>query len=158
VPIKITGTIRADGLTNGVTAASFTRRTPGPPTQIVLQAEGMDPLLADGGDARLIFVSVVDANGQVVPSATNSVNLSITGNGSILGPAAIQMKGGQWATWMQAGRVAGTLTLTAAGTGLSPASLTLTNQTVPYLDSIDPLRGPAVPTGLTVTLGKTSLR
>ncbi|MGD0087522.1 MAG: glycoside hydrolase family 2 TIM barrel-domain containing protein [Verrucomicrobiota bacterium] len=158
VPIKITGTIRADGLTNGVTAASFTRRTPGPPTQIVLQAEGMDPLLADGGDARLIFVSVVDANGQVVPSATNSVNLSITGNGSILGPAAIQMKGGQWATWMQAGRVAGTLTLTAAGTGLSPASLTLTNQTVPYLDSIDPLRCPAVPTGLTVTLGQTSLR
>jgi beta-galactosidase len=118
----------------------------------------MDPLLADGGDARLIFVSVVDANGQVVPSATNSVNLSITGNGSILGPAAIQMKGGQWATWMQAGRVAGTLTLTAAGTGLSPASLTLTNQTVPYLDSIDPLRGPAAPTGLTVTLGQTSLR
>ena len=118
----------------------------------------MDPLLADGGDARLVWVSVMDANGQVVPNATNTVNLSITGHGTILGPTSIVVKGGELATWMQAGRVAGTMTLTARGTGLTSASLTLTNQTVPYLDSIDPLPGPAVLTGLTVTLGQTSLR
>ena len=153
-PSSITGTIRADGITNGVVACSFSRRTPGTPSTIVLQAEGMDMLWADGGDARLIFVSVLDGNGQVVPSATNTVNLSVSGHGKILGPTAIQMKGGQLATWIQAGRAAGTVTLTASGTGLSPASLTLTNQTVP---NIDPLPTPAVPTGLTLSQGANSV-
>jgi hypothetical protein len=154
---NITGTIRADGITNGSVACSFTRRTPGTPAQIILQAEGMDSLLADGGDARLIFVSVLDANGQVVPSATNTVNLSISGHGTILGPTAIVMKGGELATWLQAGRVAGTATLTASGSGLTPASLTLTNQPVPNIDSIDPLPVPAVPTGLGAWLGSNSV-
>jgi fibronectin type 3 domain-containing protein len=157
VPNNITGTIRADGITNGSVACSFTRRTPGTPAQIVLQAEGMDSLLADGGDARLIFVNVVDTNGQVVPNATNTVNLSISGHGTILGPTAIAMKGGELATWLQAGRVAGTMTLTASAPGLASASLTLTNQTVPYIDSIDPLPTPAVPTGLSAWLGSNSV-
>jgi fibronectin type 3 domain-containing protein len=157
VPNNITGTIRADGITNGSVACSFTRRTPGTPVQVLLQAEGMDSLLADGGDARLIFVSVVDANGQVVPSATNTVNLSISGHGTILGPTNIVMKGGELATWLQAGRVAGIATLTASGSGLIPASLTLTNQPVPYIDSIDPLPVPVVPTGLGAWLGSNSV-
>lgn len=150
---SINGTIRADGITNGLVATSFSRITPGTPSQIILQAEGMDPLSADGGDARLIFVSVVDANAQIVPNATNTVNLSASGHGKIIGLTAIQMKGGQLATWVQAGRAAGTVTLTASGTGLAPASLTLTNQAVP---NIDPLPAPATPTGLSVMLGTNS--
>jgi fibronectin type 3 domain-containing protein len=157
VPYKITGTMRADGITNGSLACSFTRRTPGTPAQVMLQAEGMDPLLADGGDARLIFVSVLDANGQVVPSATNTVNLSISGHGTILGSAAIAMKGGELATWLQAGRIAGAMTLIASSPGLTSASLTLTNQAVPEIDSIDPLPAPAVPTGLGALLGSNSV-
>ena len=34
VPVNITGTIRADGLTNGVVACSFSRMTPGRPVQL----------------------------------------------------------------------------------------------------------------------------
>jgi fibronectin type 3 domain-containing protein len=150
----VNGPIRTDGITNGTVACSFSRLVPASPSQIVLNAEGMDSLSADGGDARLVFVSVVDANGQVVPSSTDTVNLSVSGHGKIIGPTAIQMKGGQLATWIQAGRAVGTVTLTASGTTLSPASLTLTNQAVP---NIDPLPAPAVPTGLTVTSGQTSL-
>jgi fibronectin type 3 domain-containing protein len=150
----INGPIRADGITNGTVACSFSRLVPASPSQIVLQTEGMDPLSADGGDARLVFVSVVDANAQVVPNATNTVNLSVSGHGKIIGPTAIQMKGGQLATWIQSGRAAGTVMLTASGMTLSPASLTLTNQAVP---NIDPLPAPAVPTGLTVALGQSSL-
>ena len=151
---SINGTIRADGITNGVVAASFSRMTPGTPSTIVLKAEGMDMLWADGGDARLIFVSVLDANSRVVPSATNTVNLSVSGHGKIIGPTAIQMKGGELATWIQAGRAAGTVTLTASGTGLTAAALTLTNQTVP---NIDPLPAPAAPTGLTLSQGANSV-
>jgi hypothetical protein len=151
---NINGTIRADGITNGLVAASISRMTPATPATIVLKAEGMDPLSADGGDARLVFVSVLDANGQVVPNSTNTVNLFASGHGKIIGPSVIQMKGGQLATWIQAGRVAGTVTLTASGTGLTPASLTFTNQTVP---NIDPLPVPSVPTGLAVSVGQTAL-
>jgi fibronectin type 3 domain-containing protein len=150
----INGTIRADGLTNSVVACSTTRRTPGVASQIILQAEGNDLLSADGGDARLVFVSVTDANNQVVPNATNAVYLSVTGHGHILGPASINLKGGQLATWIQSSRTVGTMTLTASGSGLSPASLTLTNQPVPY---VDPIPTPAAPTGLTVTPGNSLL-
>jgi hypothetical protein len=150
----VNGPIRADGLTNGAVACSTTRLVPGAPAQIALTPEGLDPLWADGGDARLIFVSVLDANGQVVPTATNTVNLSVSGHGKILGPTAIAMKGGQLATWLQAGRAAGSVTLTAGGTGLTPATLTLTNQAVP---DIDPLPAPDVPTGLTESVGQTVL-
>ena len=86
LPVPIAGTIAANGITNSAVACSFTRMTPGLPSQIVLTAEGMDPLSADGGDARLVWVSVLDGNGQVVPSSTNTVNLAITGHGQIIGP------------------------------------------------------------------------
>jgi fibronectin type 3 domain-containing protein len=154
LPGSINGTIRADGMTNGAVAASLSRMTPGTPSAIVLTPEGMDPLSADGGDARLVWVSVVDANGQLVPGAANTINLSTSGQGGILGPTSIQMKGGELATWMQAGRIAGTVTLTASGTGLTPASLTLTNQAVP---NIDPLPTPAAPTGVALSQGANSV-
>jgi hypothetical protein len=100
----VNGTLRADGLVSNSVVASFSRTTPGVPVQVVLKAEGLDPLAADGGDARLVWVSVVDANGQVVPTATTTVNLSMSGYGHLLGPAAITMKAGELATWMQARR------------------------------------------------------
>jgi hypothetical protein len=61
------------------------------------------------------------------------VNLSVTGPGSIVGPALLTMKGGQLATWVRAGRTAGTVTLTANASGLTTASLDLVSQAVPNL-------------------------
>ena len=56
---------------------------------------------ADRGDARLVFIDVVDANGTVVPTDSRQVTLSVSGPASIVGPTTVAMKGGQLATWVR---------------------------------------------------------
>jgi hypothetical protein len=126
------GTLKADCLIGSIQKASFTRKTPGPAVSIRLQAEGTT-LQADLSDARLVFIEIVDANGTVVPTDSSHVNLSINGPGSIVGPQILIMKGGQLAAWVRAGRIAGTITLTASASALTPASLDLISQAVPNL-------------------------
>jgi Glycosyl hydrolases family 2, TIM barrel domain/Glycosyl hydrolases family 2/Glycoside hydrolase family 2 C-terminal domain 5/Glycosyl hydrolases family 2, sugar binding domain len=126
------GTLRADCLVGGVSKATFTQQTPGAATAIHLRPEGT-ALQANLSDARLVFIDVVDGNGTVVPSNASQVNLSISGPGTIVGPATVTMKGGQLAAWVRAGRTAGTITLMASATGLTSASVALSAQAVPNL-------------------------
>jgi hypothetical protein len=126
------GTLRADCTIGGAVQASFTRKTPGAPAAIRLRAEGTT-LAADLSDARLVFIDVVDADGTVVPTDKSLVQLSISGPGSIVGPDALLLKGGQLAVWVRAGRTAGTITLTASAPGLAPFRLVLTSVAVPGL-------------------------
>ena len=120
------GTLKADCLIGGVQKATFTRRTPAAAAAILLQPEATT-LRADASDARLVFISVVDVNGTVVPSDSSMVTLSISGPGSLVGPHSLSMKGGELATWVRSTRTAGSITLTASAPGLVSASLTLTS-------------------------------
>jgi hypothetical protein len=123
------GTLSADCLIAGTVRATTTRRTPGAATALRLRPEGTT-MRADLSDARLVFVDVIDANGTVVPTDNRQVTLSVTGPGTIVGPTTITMKGGQLAAWVRPGRTAGTITLTAAATGLTSATATLMSQAV----------------------------
>jgi Glycosyl hydrolases family 2, TIM barrel domain/Glycosyl hydrolases family 2/Glycoside hydrolase family 2 C-terminal domain 5/Glycosyl hydrolases family 2, sugar binding domain/Domain of unknown function (DUF4982) len=118
------GTLQAVCLIGGEQKAAAARKTPGSAAAIRLRAEGMT-LQADASDARLIFIDIVDSEGTVVPAENGMVNLTISGPGSIVGPAEITVKGGQLAVWVRSGRTAGTITLTAEAAGLTPATLTL---------------------------------
>ena len=124
----------------GVKKASFTRRTPATAAAIRLQPE-VTTLQADASDARLVFISVVDANATVVPTDSRAVTLTISGPGSIVGPATVSMKGGELATWVRSSRTAGTITLMASAPGLRSASLTLTSMPVPGLPPVPADRG-----------------
>jgi hypothetical protein len=126
------GTLRADCLIGGAVRATFSRQTPGAATALRLRPEGTT-MRADLGDARLVFVDVVDANGTVVPADNRQVRLAVTGPATIIGPTTITMKGGQLAVWIRPGRAAGTVTLTATATGLTNGMATLTAQAVPDL-------------------------
>ncbi|MDP9151645.1 MAG: hypothetical protein M3O36_17120, partial [Myxococcota bacterium] len=132
------GTLRADCLLGGTKRASFTRQTPGAATAIRLRPEGTT-LVANASDARLVFIDAVDANGTVVPGNSAQVALQVSGAGSLVGPATVTMKGGQLAAWVRSSRTAGTVTLTATATGLTPGTLSLTSQAVSGL--------PALPAG-----------
>ena len=121
------GTLRADCLIGGTMRASFTRQTPGAAAALRLRPEGTT-MRADLGDARLVFIDVVDGNGTVVPTDTRAVTLSVSGPGSLIGPTSVTMKGGQLATWVRPGRTAGTITLTASASGVTTATTTLTSQ------------------------------
>jgi hypothetical protein len=120
------GTLKADCLIGGFQKASYEQKTPGLAKAIWLRPQATT-LQADLSDARLIFINVVDANGTVVPGDASQVHLSISGPGSIVGPTIVVMRGGQLATWVRAGRVAGTITLTASASGLTSASVDLTS-------------------------------
>jgi len=133
------GTLKADCLIGGKPEASFTQRTPGQAAAIRLVPEATR-LQADLSDARLVFIEVVDANGTVVPTDSSQVSLSLTGPGSIVGPILLTMKGGELATWVRAGRTAGTIVLTASASGLTPATLKLVSQAVPNLPPPPPDR------------------
>jgi hypothetical protein len=133
------GTLKADCLIADAQKAVFTRQTPGAASAIRLQPEATT-LQADGSDARLVFISVMDANGTVVPTDASQVALMISGPGSLVGPGSITMKGGQLATWVRAARTAGTIILRASAPGLTSASLTLTSSPVPGLPALPPDR------------------
>jgi hypothetical protein len=126
------GTLRADCLIGGAVRATFTRQTPGAARAIRLRPEATT-LRADLGDARLVFIDIIDANNTVVPSDNRQVTLSVSGPATIIGPTTVTMKGGQLATWVRPGRVAGSITLTASASGLTSATATLTSQAVPDL-------------------------
>jgi hypothetical protein len=119
--------LQAACLIDGEERASFTRKSPGAAAAVRLAVEGTD-LLADSSDARLIFIDIVDADGTVVWLENGEVKVTISGPGTIVGPQTLSMKGGQLAVWVRAGRTAGTVTLTASASGLTPAGIQLTSR------------------------------
>ena len=123
------GILRADCLIGSIKMASFERRTPGPAAALRLRPEST-ALDADLSDARLVFIEVIDANGTVVSTDSSQVTLTVSGPGSIVGPNPVTMKGGQLATWIRAGRVPGTISITANAAGVTSATSQLVSTEV----------------------------
>ncbi len=125
------GTLRADGRIGGTVRATQTLYRPGTAARVLLWSD-TDTLFADGTDIARIVVSVVDANGMVVPSAANTVNVTASGAGRVIcgsaGPQAsgsVTVEGGQLAYLLQAGLAAGTVTMTASTGSLTPGQKTV---------------------------------
>ena len=111
------GNLRADGYIGGVVAASHTVNTPGTASKIVLSADP-DTIEANGSDFSRIIAQVVDNNGTVIPTSTNSVSFSLSGSGTLIGQNPIAAERGQ--TIMLS---AGTITVSASSGSLSSASV-----------------------------------
>ncbi|MBN1309640.1 MAG: DUF4982 domain-containing protein [Chitinispirillaceae bacterium] len=120
-----TGTLRADGKIRGTVAATHSRTTPEAAAAVQLRPISSEPLFADGSEARLVWIDVIDAKGTVVPTSTARVNISVTGDATILGPSTVTMKGGRLATWVRAGTSDGSITVNATSNGLTEGSLEL---------------------------------
>jgi hypothetical protein len=77
------GTLQAIGYNNNVAVITNTVVTTGTPAAIALVPD-RSTILADGRDVSVVAVEVLDALGNVVPTASNNVTFTISG-GSILG-------------------------------------------------------------------------
>jgi len=77
------GTLQAIGYVQGQPVITNTVVTTGSASRLTLQPDRAT-ILADGRDVSLVTVSVVDSQGRVVPTATNTVNFTISG-GTIIG-------------------------------------------------------------------------
>jgi len=130
------GRLLAKASTNGRLVATDLVATAGAPARILL-SPGRQTLQADGQDAVVVPVSILDAQGRLVPDAGNRVSFQLAGGGRILGtgngnPAdhdpdrASQRNAfnGHCITIIQAGSRPEILKLTAASPGLTPASIT----------------------------------
>jgi len=151
------GTLQAVGYSYGMPVLTNTVATTGTPAAITLIPD-RSAILDDGRDVSVVTVEVLDAQGRVVPTATNLVNFAITG-GSILGvgngdPSSHQADkasnqrsvfNGLAEVVVQSGIQPGVITLTATSAGLTATNLTLTEAAA--------LPAPAAPSGVAAVGG-----
>ena len=150
------GTLQAVGYDNGVPTITNTVVTTGAPASLALIAD-RNAILNDGSDVAVVTVEVLDGAGRVVPTATNLVNFAVTG-GSMLGvgngnPSSHEpdqatqrsVFNGLAAVILQSAYQAGAITLTATASGLTPASVSITEAAT--------LPAPAAPTGVAAVGG-----
>lgn len=112
-------------------------QTTGPPAAL-RRSTDTPQLAADGESISPVAVSIVDAQGRVVPNASSLVTFHVAGAGQVAGVgnadpsshkanngAACHAFNGLCMALVRAGSVPGTICLTATAPGLAPATLVL---------------------------------
>jgi beta-galactosidase len=154
------GSLKAIGRNNGKSVAQEELTTAGPPAQIKLTPiVGPQGLQADGQDAALIDVEVVDAKGQRSPTDDDKVDFTITGPGIWRGGynsgkidstnnLYLNTECGINRVSVRSTLSAGTITVTASRLGLKSAQVKIVAKPVKIVDGLatfmpQHLRGPA---------------
>jgi beta-galactosidase len=129
------GQLLAKAYSDGKVVATDTVETTSAPARIQL-APDRTTLQADGEDAVVVPVSILDAQGRLVPNTDNRVFFHLTGDGRILGvgngnpsdhdPDKAEQRNafhGRCMAVIQAGSHPAVLQLTVTSPGLTPASI-----------------------------------
>lgn len=133
-----TGTLEAKATKGGTVAATDKVQTAGAAAKLVLVADRTS-IAADGRDLSFVEVNVVDAQGVVVPRASNMIDFTIEGPGILAGVdngnavthesykgKSMTAFSGKALAIVQSTRTAGTVTLRAASGTLAGGSVTVT--------------------------------
>jgi beta-galactosidase len=156
----VPGNLQAIGRNGGKPVARMELTTAGAPAQIRLTPiVGPQGLQADGQDAALIDVEVLDAKGQRCPTDDDKVDFAITGPGVWRGGynsgkvdstnnLYLNTECGINRVSLRATFAAGAITVTASRPGLKSAQITIVSQAVKIVDGSTAampqhLRGPA---------------
>jgi hypothetical protein len=148
--------VTAVGYIGGVERARYTVKTPATAESLRLRWQSGDrvrPLVADGGDKRLIYIDLLDTNGAIktdsglvdtamsfgVPEKNaTTVTVRVTGGNALLlggdtsvdagsrgyNSVTVTPRGGQVAVWLVAGRTAGDhITVQATADGLAASNV-----------------------------------
>ena len=124
--------LRAEGLIGSVVRATHIVRQPLTAKRLVMSIEP-DTIVANGSDLSRVLISIVDSNGTLCPYATATINVSLSGPGTLIGDNPITAANetathqcGSFGILAQS-RYAGpgSIIITAASSGLTSASDTL---------------------------------
>ncbi len=131
------GVLLARGFRGGALVATTEVVTTDAPHALRLEPDRTS-LKADGSDVAVIAVSVVDAEGRVVPTADNEVNFTIEGSGRLIGvangdPSSRERERGnrrrafrgRCVAIVQATEEPGAIALSTTSLGLRPAKIEL---------------------------------
>lgn len=151
------GTLRAKG-TKGGTVVYDEVTTAGNASKVLLKPD-REYIAADGKDLVYIEADIADSNNVLVPTATNTVNFSISGPGEIVGVdngngASIEPYkansrkafSGKCLVIVQPTKTSGEIVVTANSNGLSPASVTINSSDDPILPTPVPTETLPTPT------------
>jgi len=124
--------------------------TAGKPAGMKIEIEQGSTLIANNDDVALLKVSIVDAKGNFVPTASNIIEVDVTGPGQIIGvgngdPSCHEPdKSNKRSAWnglmrgiIQAGSVAGDIIVTISSDGLPSQKVVIKSQTAPETDIVD---------------------
>jgi beta-galactosidase len=130
------GTILAKGI-KGDTVVYDEMTSSGPAAKVQLKPD-RTTITADGKDLVFIEIDITDSNGVLVPNATNTVNFSVSGPGTIVGvdngnsPSTEPYKtnsrkafSGKCLVIVQTTKIPGSIVVTADSSGLSSTSVTI---------------------------------
>lgn len=134
----VAGELTANGYINGNLVATHSVKTPGQPVAVKLTPDFTN-LPANGSDFVRVVASIVDANGTVVPNATNTVNFSISNpsSGKIISQTSMSSYGGMSIVLIQSTLVPGDITVTASSSNLNNGTTLLKNsETVPLDENV----------------------
>ena len=133
-----TGTLQAKATKGGTVVATDTVQTAGAAAKLALKADRAS-ITADGRDLAYVEVDIVDAQGVVVPQASNTIAFTISGPGALVGLDAgdstnhDSYKGTSHAAFsgklmaiVQSTTTAGTITLKATSGSLTGGSVVIT--------------------------------
>jgi beta-galactosidase len=143
------GAIEARGTKDGKIVLTEKRETTGAPAKLVLRPD-RQKISADGEDLSVVAVEVHDAQGRIMPVASNEVTFEVTGAGKLIGvgngdPSCHEPdKGnkrsafnGLCVAFVQAGKQAGEIRVVASVSGLEGASLILQAAAVQLRPAVD---------------------
>ncbi len=135
-----TGTLQAKATKGGAVVATDTVKTAGAAAKLALSPDRAT-IKADGRDLAYVEVDIVDAQGVVAPKANNTIAVSVTGPGTLVGLDAgdstnhDSYKGTSHAAFngklmaiIQATSTAGTVTVNATSGSLTAGSTSITTQ------------------------------
>ncbi len=121
----VTGELRAEGLIDGKVVATHIQRSPGVPSRIelVLDQCGREPV-ADGADWLRVYAHIRDSRGTTHPYSDDEVTFSVSGEGSLIGDAAIsanpvRAEAGIATALVRMSAKAGTVVVRASAPGLT---------------------------------------
>lgn len=148
------GRIEAVARTDGREVARFAVETTGEPARIGLLPDRSE-IAGDGRDAVAVGVTVLDADGRPVPTASNRIKFFVEGPGEIIGlgngdPNCHEPeKGNERSLFhglaqviLQSGTESGELTLRAESPGVASAECRIVVRNVPGIPSVPPVSPP----------------
>ncbi len=139
------GELKAEGYIGGQLVSTDIVNTPGAATHLELSIAAEE--LASDGDVSLVHVSVLDANGTVVPDNNVAVTLQVTGGPAfIIGSNQMIAEAGIAGFLIRTDGNAGTVSLSATASGLTADAATVesvdaASSNNPPAFIIDPING-----------------
>jgi beta-galactosidase len=116
----VSGTLRAEGFINGEKVISNFVKTPESASKIQLSYDiSSKPINPDSPDMIFVYAKITDANGTIIPTATNQVTFSLLeGNAELIGENPVKAEAGIATIILKTTRFKNPLSIIATGANL----------------------------------------